>query len=281
MAADLHNSLEEKTPTIHVVVSGASGRMGRAIIESLLGWEELELSAALEKDGHSILGHDVGIMIGRGQWGIDLSSNLHEAVSGGDVVIDFSYPEGTLAMLREVVKQEKSMVIGTTGFTVKENAEIQESAKKVAIVQSSNMSVGVNLMFKLIADTAKILGEGYDIEICEIHHRMKKDAPSGTAIRMGEVAAAARKTTLSESGRFTRHGNIGRRVRGEIGIQTLRGGDVVGEHTVTFAGTGERIELTHRAHNRKIFARGALIAARWITDKKPGLYDMMDVLNLK
>jgi len=264
-----------------VVVSGACGRMGRAILENLFQEEGLALGAALEKSGHSLLGTDAGALVGRGPSGIAVSSDLHEGVSGGGVVIDFTYPESTLVMLREALDQGKPLVIGTTGFSEKEKAEIQKAAKEIAIILSPNMSVGVNVMFKLIADTAKVLGADYDIEICEIHHRLKKDAPSGTAIRMGEVAAEARKTTLPEAGRFTRHGNIGARVPGEIGIQTLRGGDVAGEHTVTFAGPGERIELTHRAQNRNNFARGALMAASWIIDKKPGLYDMLDVLNLK
>jgi len=264
-----------------VVVSGAAGRMGRAILKTLFEEDGLDLAAALEKSGHPLLETDAGALVACEACGIELSCGLREALCSAEAVIDFTYPEGTLATLREAVAQGRPLVIGTTGFSEAQKREIQEASKKIPLVLSPNMSVGVNLMFKLIADTAKVLGESYDIEICEIHHRMKKDAPSGTAVRMGEVAAEARGTSLVDVGRFARHGNIGARKPGEIGLQTLRGGDVVGEHTVTFAGPGERIELVHRAHNRNNFARGALMAARWIIDKKPGRYDMMDVLNLK
>ncbi len=264
-----------------IIVSGAAGRMGRAILESLYENDELELGAALEKKGHPAIHKDAGDLIGIGPWGVAISEFTKKSLQSGDVIIDFTYPQGTVQLIQDTKSKVKPMVIGTTGFT-KDHLKIVESAvKKVPIVLSPNMSVGVNVMFKLIAEATAALGEAYDAEIMEIHHRLKKDAPSGTAIRMGEVVAATRGTTLQQSGRFTRQGNIGAREAGEIGLQSLRAGDVVGEHTMTFAGPGERIELTHRAHNRNNFARGALMAAEWVVDQPPGLYDMMDVLNLK
>ncbi|MBI3802402.1 MAG: 4-hydroxy-tetrahydrodipicolinate reductase [Nitrospirae bacterium] len=264
-----------------LTISGAAGRMGRAILDSLYHDEALTLGAALERKGHPNIGHDAGEAIGVGKWGVVLTDQVKKAVQAGEAIIDFSTPATTIALLQEAVSKKTPMVIGTTGFSSDDDKKIAKAAEKIALVLSPNMSVGVNLLFKLLAETAEALGEAYDIEIVEIHHRQKKDAPSGTALRMGEVLARARKTTLAQSGRFTRHGNIGARPSGEIGIQTLRGGDVVGEHTVTFAGPGERIELTHRAHSRTNFARGALLAARWVAQQPPGLYDMMDVLNLK
>ncbi len=264
-----------------IIISGAAGRMGRAILESLYEEDELELGAALEKTGHPAMKKDVGGLIGIGTWGISISEFSKKSLQSGDVIIDFTYPQGTVQMVQEAKANGKPIVIGTTGLTQDHRKQIDAAAKKIPVVLSPNMSVGVNVMFKLIAEATAALGEAYDAEIMEIHHRLKKDAPSGTAIRMGEVVAASRGTTLQQSGRFTRQGNIGARVSGEIGLQSLRAGDVVGEHTITFAGPGERIELTHRAHNRNNFARGALIAAQWVSQQPPGLYDMMDVLNLK
>lgn len=232
--------------------------MGQAILELLYREKDLTLGAAL-----------------------DMGADIKKGVETGEVVIDFTSPEATLAILKEVVFQKKSMVIGTTGFTVEEKKKIIAASKKIPIVLSPNMSVGVNVVFKLLADAAFALGDAYDAEIVEMHHRQKKDAPSGTALRMGETIARARETTLHEVGRFARNGVIGVRPTEEIGISSIRGGDVVGDHTVIFAGPGERVEITHRAHSRQNFARGALIAARWVINQKPGLYDMMDVLNLK
>lgn len=264
-----------------LIVSGAAGRMGRAILECLYDTDGLELGAALEKKGHPALEKDAGALIGIGSWGVPVSIFSKKTMDSGDVLIDFTYPEGTLQMVEAAETNAKSIVIGTTGFTPDQLKKIEAAAKKIPIVLSPNMSIGVNVMYKLIAEASVALGSAYDVEIMEIHHRLKKDAPSGTAIRMGEILAASRNTTLKQSGRFTRQGNIGIRPAGEIGIQSLRAGDVVGEHTVTFAGPGERIELIHRAHNRNNFARGALLAAQWLEHQSPGLYDMMDVLNLK
>jgi len=264
-----------------VIVSGAAGRMGRAILESLYDEDELELGAALEKKGHPAIKKDAGELIGIGAWGVAVSAFSKKAMKSGDAMIDFTYPQGTVQMVEEARTHGKPLVIGTTGFSQDQLKKIESAAKKIPIVLSPNMSIGVNVMYKLIQEASAALGSAYDVEIMEIHHRLKKDAPSGTAIRMGEVLAAARGTSLQQSGRFTRQGNIGARPAGEIGIQSLRAGDVVGEHTMTFAGPGERIELTHRAHNRNNFSRGALMAAQWLVGQEPGLYDMMDVLNLK
>ncbi len=251
--------------------------MGRAII-ALLGREEgLTLGAALEKKGRA----GVEERTGETSCSIEILDKPRLAVQKGDVIIDFTHPTATMILLQEALKFEKPMVIGTTGVSEEDKEKVRKAAKKIPIVFSPNMSVGMNVMFKLVADAAAALGEEYDAEVVEVHHRNKQDAPSGTALRLGEAIAFARGTRLSRVGRFVRQGMIGARAAGEIGIQSLRAGDVVGEHTVLFAGVGERIELTHHAHNRDNFARGALLAARWVVHQKPGLYTMMDVLNLR
>lgn len=246
-----------------IVLCGAVGRMGRAILEALCTENDLQLGGVIE-------------IAPFGDF-----KDFKDEVSKGEVIIDFTAPDATLTFLQEAISQKKAMVIGTTGFSQEEKKKITVASKKIPIVLSPNMSVGVNVVFKLLADVASALGNQYDAEILEMHHKNKKDAPSGTALHMGEVIASARGTTLSNVGCFSRHGTIGVRPAGEIGIQSLRAGDVVGEHTVLFDGHGERIEISHRAYSRQNFAWGALIAARWIVNQKPGLYDMMDVLNLK
>jgi len=258
--------------------------MGRAILAALHQEEDIILGAALEEKGNLAVRQkqNVGQLMGIDKWNnIPVSANIKNGVLNGEAIIDFTHPTATLAILKEAVSQKKSMVIGTTGFSKEEKEEITAASKKIPIVLSPNMSVGVNVLFKLLADAAYVLGDAYDAEIVEMHHQHKKDAPSGTALRMGESIARARGTTLQKVGRFTRNGFIGERPTGEIGISSLRGGDVVGDHTALFSGPGERIEITHRAHSRDNFARGALIAARWVIDQPPGLYDMMDVLDLK
>jgi 4-hydroxy-tetrahydrodipicolinate reductase len=265
---------------INIVVCGSAGRMGRAILETLSGESDLGLGAALEKKGHPAVGQPVGKLIGVESWLSPVSDDTDTVFSGGDVAIDFTHPEGTLSHLRVATTLKKSMVIGTTGFTQEERGFIVQAAKTIPIVFSPNMSVGVNVIFRLLSDATRALGDAYDVEIVEIHHRHKKDAPSGTSLRMGEVVAEARKTTLSQVGRFAREGNIGARSAGEIGIQSMRGGDVIGDHTILFAGQGERIEITHRADSRKNFAHGAILAARWVVRQPPGLYTMMDVLGV-
>jgi 4-hydroxy-tetrahydrodipicolinate reductase len=256
---------------LKVIVTGAAGRMGRAILDRLAQAEGITLGAALEQSGHPAIGsfpfpHSPSSII----------DSIKTALESGEVVIDFTEPACTMPLLAEAGR--KPMVIGTTGFTEAQRAEIARAAKIAPIVLSPNMSIGVNVMLKLLTEATMALGAEYDVEIVEVHHRHKKDAPSGTALRMGEVIAEARGTSLDQSGCFSRHGMIGPRPSGEIGIQTVRAGDVVGDHTVIFAGQGERIELTHRAHNRNHFAIGALRAAQWVVDQPPGLYTMRDVL---
>jgi 4-hydroxy-tetrahydrodipicolinate reductase len=267
---------------INVIVMGASGKMGGRIISLMQDKTAgLQLSAAVEKKDLPAIGRDAGEIAGCGHLGIPIGHAIGPALLKGDVVIDFTEPSGTLGILPEVAKAKKAIVIGTTGFSPKETDRIRDFAKQIPCVLSPNMSVGVNLIFKILADTARVTGDDYDVEIVEMHHRFKKDAPSGTAMKMAEVVAGTLKRNLDEVGVFARKGVIGERKKKEIGIQSLRGGDVVGEHTVIFAGPGERIEIIHRAHSRDNFARGALLAARWIVNQKPGLYDMQDVLGLK
>ncbi len=267
---------------INVIVTGASGKMGGRIISLMQDKATgLQLTAAVEKKELHAVGRDAGEVAGCGPLGIPIIHPIGKVLTRGDVVIDFTEPSSTMGILPEVAKAEKAIVIGTTGFSKKETDRIRDFAKQIPCVLSPNMSVGVNLVFKILADAARVTGDDYDVEIVEIHHHLKKDAPSGTALKMAQVVADALKRDLDEVGVYARHGVIGERKKKEIGIQSLRAGDVVGEHTVIFAGPGERIEITHRAHSRDNFARGALVAARWIVGRPPGLYDMQDVLGLK
>lgn len=266
---------------VRAIVTGAAGRMGSRIISTIQETEGIEIIGALEREEHPSLGHDAGEVAGVGPIGVKIKDVLGDLLDNSDVLIDFTIPEATLFNLERVYARGKSMVIGTTGFSKEGEAEIRESATKVPCVFSPNMSVGVNIMFKIIQDIAKAAGDEYDVEIVEAHHRHKKDAPSGTAMRMAQILADTLGRNLSEVGRFTRHGIMGERDRKEIGIQSLRAGDIIGDHTVLFGGTGERIEITHRAHSRDNFARGAVRAAMWVVGQQPGLYDMMDVLGLR
>jgi 4-hydroxy-tetrahydrodipicolinate reductase len=267
---------------INVIVMGASGKMGGRIISLMQDKATgLRLAAAVEKKDLPAVGRDAGEVAGCGPLGIPIVHPIGIALPQGDVVIDFTEPSSTMGILPEVARAKKAIVIGTTGFSKTETGRIRDFAKQIPCVLSPNMSVGVNLVFKILADAARVTGDDYDVEIVEIHHHLKKDAPSGTALAMAQVLAEALKRDLDEVGVYARHGVIGERKKSEIGIQSLRAGDVVGEHTVIFAGPGERIEITHRAHSRDNFARGALIAARWIVGRPPGLYDMMDVLGLR
>jgi 4-hydroxy-tetrahydrodipicolinate reductase len=267
---------------INVIVTGASGKMGGRIISLMQDKATgLQLTAAVEKKELPAIGQDAGIVAGCGHLGIPIVHPIGQILTQADVVIDFSEPAGTLGILPEVARTRKAIVIGTTGFSKKETDRIRDFAKQIPCVLSPNMSVGVNLVFKILADAARVTGDDYDVEIVEMHHRFKKDAPSGTAMAMARIVADALKRDLDEVGVYSREGVIGERRKKEIGIQSLRAGDVVGEHTVIFAGAGERIEITHRATSRDNFARGALVAARWIVGRPPGLYDMQDVLGLK
>ncbi len=266
---------------LKAIVVGAAGRMGLRLLAMIRENPAFLLVGAVERKDHPYLGRDAGEMAGLGKCQVPLSGNLSEVISSGDLVIDFTTAETSLKNLRVIVEHGKSAVIGSTGFTSVQMDEIRVFAQKVPCVLSPNMSVGVNVMFRVIGDLARILGEEYDLEVIEAHHRMKKDAPSGTALKMGQILAQARKGNLDEVGIYERKGLIGERKRTEIGMQTIRAGDIVGEHTVIFGGMGERLEVTHRAHSRDNFARGAVRAALWVAKQKPGLYDMQDVLGLK
>ena len=262
-----------------IAVAGSSGRMGRMLVEAVLASDDCQLAGALDIAGSPALGQDAGAFLGR-HTGVAITADLRAALRGSDVLIDFTRPEGTLAHLAACRELGVKAVIGTTGFTPEQKAGIAAHAEHLAIVLAPNMSVGVNVMLRLLDMAARSLGEGYDIEVIEAHHRHKVDAPSGTALAMGEVLAAARGADLAEQGVFTRHGVTGERPPGAIGFATVRGGDIVGDHTVLFAGTGERIEITHRSSSRATYAQGSLRAARFLRGRAPGLYGMNDVLGL-
>jgi len=266
---------------IKVIVAGAAGRMGCRLVSLVRESTVLTLVGALEGTGHRSLGDDAGVAAGAGHTGIPITDNLAALLEKGEVVIDFSAPKATLEHLRIVAQHRRAMVIGTTGFSALELDELQSLAHQVPCVFSPNMSVGVNLIYKIIGEMARTLGDEYDIEVIEAHHRLKKDAPSGTALKMADILADAMNRNLDQVGVYARKGLIGERLRDEIGIQTIRAGDIVGDHTVLFGGMGERIEVTHRASSRDTFARGALRAAQWVVPQQPGLYDMMDVLGLR
>jgi len=257
---------------VKAIVTGAAGRMGGRIINNIQNVEGIELSGALERKGHIVLGKDAGMFSGIGFIGVTISSELELIIDSADVVIDFTTAESSLENLKVVSDAGKAIVIGSTRFSKAQTDEVRNYAKKVPCVFSANMSVGVNVMLKVLRDTAGILGDEYDAEIVEAHHRLKRDAPSGTALMLGRAVAEGFGRDLDEVGVYERHGLIGVRTKKEIGIQTLRGGDIVGDHTVIFAGPGERLEFIHRAHTMDNFAVGAV---------KAGLYDMQDVLGLK
>ncbi len=264
-----------------VILAGAAGRMGRRIGYMVQQQEGLELAAAFEREGCPEIGKDVGEVGGYGNIGVPISEELESVIEQGDVIIDFTFHEATMQFAKLAAKHKKAMVIGTTGLSQENLAELARLAQDFPCVQAPNMAVGVNVLFKVAKKVAAILGDDYDIEIVEAHHRMKKDAPSGTALKLGEMVAEGVNRNLEEVGVFARHGIIGERSKKEIGIQTIRAGDIVGEHTVYFAGAGERLEITHRAHSRDNFARGAALAAAWVSGKPNGMYTMFDVLDLQ
>jgi 4-hydroxy-tetrahydrodipicolinate reductase len=266
---------------IRAIVTGAAGRMGGRIVSLIAETEGIELAGAVERKGHPLVGRDVGEGLGLGRTGVVIEDDLAGPIDRADVVIDFTAPEVSLGHLEIAAAKGKAMVIGSTGFTAEQLGRIRESSGRVRCVLSPNMSVGVNVMLKVLADVAGILGGDYDVEIVEAHHHLKKDAPSGTALKMAQVVAEGLGRDLEKVGVYSRKGLIGERKKDEIGIQTLRAGDIVGEHTVIFGGMGERLEFIHRAHSRDNFARGAIRAALWIADRKNGLYDMQDVLGLR
>jgi 4-hydroxy-tetrahydrodipicolinate reductase len=239
------------------------------------------ISGALERPGHPLAGQDAGLIAGVGAIGVTISDDLNSVVKGCDVLIDFTTPKVSLKNLEVCGLFGKATVIGSTGFTPEERELAKELAREIPVVLAPNMSVGVNVCLKVLADVAKILGNDFDVEIVEAHHRLKKDSPSGTAVRMGEVVAKALGRDYNQVANYHREGICGERTREEIGMQTIRGGDIIGEHTVYFIGEGERIELTHRAHTRDMFSRGSVRAAKWVVGRKPGVYDMQDVLGLR
>ena len=263
-----------------VVVAGAAGRMGSRLIALLKDDPELRLVAALEAPGHPALGRDAGESAGVGRTAVPISDDVEAAIGRDRILIEFSVPEASLAHARVVARQGGRAVIGTTGFTPPQREELARLGQQAPLLVSPNMSVGVNVAFRVLADMARLLGDDYDVEIVETHHRFKKDAPSGTAMRMAEVVAQALGRDLAKTAVYDRHDRLAERATTEIGMAALRSGDVVGEHTVSFGSLGERLELTHRAHSRDNFARGALRAARFIVTAKPGLYSMQDVLGL-
>ena len=266
---------------INCIVTGAAGRMGRRILDIILETEGVDIACATERPGHELIGMDVGDYLGLGLKGCKITDKLESVAGCGDVIIDFTFPEASLAHLKVAADKGKAIVIGSTGFNPGQVEEVRGFAKKIPVVLAPNMSVGVNLLLKVLKEMAAILDEDYDIDIVEAHHRHKKDAPSGTALKMAQVLAEGRGKKLEDIAAYCRHGNIGERKRGEIGIQTLRVGDVVGDHTVIFGTMGERVEITHKASSRDVFARGAVRAAKWVVQQKPGLYDMQDVLGIK
>lgn len=264
---------------LNIAVAGASGRMGHMLIEAVLASPDCQLVAALDLPGSPALGQDAGAFAGRAT-GVAVSADLHTALAGADVLIDFTRPEGTLVHLAVCQPLGVRVVIGTTGFSPQQKAQIAAYAQHLAIVFAPNMSVGVNVMLRLLDLAARSLDASYDVEVIEAHHKHKVDAPSGTALALGEAVARARGVDLATQGVFTRHGHTGERAPGSIGFATIRGGDLVGEHTVMFAGTGERIEISHKSGSRANYAEGSLRAARFLAGKAPGLYGMDDVLGL-
>jgi 4-hydroxy-tetrahydrodipicolinate reductase len=269
-----------RAPTVDVVVAGAAGRMGSRVVACARDAGDIRLVGALEAPGHPAAGRDAGEVAGVGAIGVAIGTDAAAVLGRDRVLIEFSAPEPTLEHLRRIADTGGRAVIGTTGFTPAQREEVAGLARRAAIMLSPNMSVGVTLALQVLATMARALGDDYDVEVTEIHHRFKKDAPSGTALRMAEVVAEALGRDLSVVGVYGRQGVPGERSTKEIGVMSLRSGDVVGEHTVSFGTLGERIELTHRAHNRDTFARGALRAARWIVTRPAGLYSMQDVLGL-
>lgn len=265
---------------VRVCVAGASGRMGQMLIEAVGRSGDCVLSGALDIASSPAVGQDAGAFAGQ-VTGVAITADLPQGLTNSQVLIDFTRPEGTMGHLRECVRQGVHLVIGTTGFSDPQKAEIAEAAKHIAIVMAPNMSVGVNVTLKLLEMAAKALSTGYDIEIIEAHHRHKVDAPSGTALKMGEVIAEAIGRDLKECAVYERYGHTGERDPSTIGFSTIRGGDIVGDHTVLFAGIGERIEVTHKSSSRATYAQGSLRAVRFLSTQERGLFDMFDVLGLR
>ncbi|MFP6664975.1 MAG: 4-hydroxy-tetrahydrodipicolinate reductase [Deltaproteobacteria bacterium] len=261
-----------------LVISGATGRMGRTLLGLAARSKEVEAVGALEATGHAQIGQDAGVAAGTGPCGIQISDDASATLQAGRVLIEFSWPEPSLEHARIAAAQGCGVVLGTTGFSPEQQAELDQLATRIPLLQASNMSVGVTLLTEVVESVARKLGTAFDIEVVETHHRLKKDAPSGTALTLAGAAASGRDAKLADLGVYGREGMIGERKDEEIGVMALRGGDVVGDHTVFFFGTGERLEFTHRAQSREAFASGALRAAAWLAGRAPGHYSMRDVL---
>ncbi|PKO47674.1 MAG: 4-hydroxy-tetrahydrodipicolinate reductase [Betaproteobacteria bacterium HGW-Betaproteobacteria-22] len=265
---------------LKVVIAGCTGRMGHVLLEGVFADTDLVLHGALDRAGNPQLGHDAGEQFGK-ITGVKLTGDVETALKDADVLVDFTRPEASMVYLEACQKAKVALVIGTTGFSAAEKHAIDAASKNIPIVFAPNMSVGVTLLINLVEQAAKVLNDGYDIEVVEMHHRHKVDAPSGTALRLGEAAAKGIGQNLADCAIYAREGVTGEREAGKIGFATLRGGDVVGDHTVVFAGIGERVEITHKASSRATFAVGALRAAKFLAGKQTGLFDMQDVLSLR
>ena len=265
---------------IKVSIMGAAGRMGRSIFHLLNAENDIQIVGATEIQDHPEMGSDIGLVCGEGELGVPITSSIEDSSSDADVIVDFTAPSSTLNNARYASSNTKAMVIGTTGFSEEEKKELSELSKNFPCVFSPNMGIGVNVMFEATKRLAEILGDDFDVEIIEAHHKHKVDAPSGTALRLGEAAAQGLNRDFNSVARFERHGAIGERKEKEIGMQTIRAGDIVGEHTVMFCGVGERIELTHRAMSRDNFAKGVARAVKWVSGKPAGLYTMKEVLGI-
>jgi len=262
---------------LRIGINGAAGRMGRRLVALVAATDDMELVAALEREGHDALGRDAGEVAGAGRLGVPVTTTIE---ARPDVLLDFSSPESAVARARQCAKVGTALVVGTTGLDADQLSALKQAAEKVPCVFAPNMSVGLNVLAKLVKTAAAALGPDYDIEVVEAHHRFKKDAPSGTALKLARAAAEGLRRDLDEVGLYGRHGLTGERTPHEIGIHAVRAGDIVGEHTVLFGALGERVELRHVAHSRDTFARGALRAAHFAAGKKPGMYSMEDVLGL-
>ncbi len=261
-------------------IVGCAGRMGRMLLSEILDQDGLELAGGTESPGHAVLGEDLAVLAGANPQGLLVSDDTAALFAAADVIIDFTIPATTQGHAALAIEHKTALVIGTTGLAADDQAAVERAAQKIAVVQAANMSVGVNVLLGLTEQAAQLLGEDYDIEIVEMHHRHKVDAPSGTALALGKAAAVGRQIDLEKNAVRVRDGHTGPRETGAIGFASLRGGDVAGDHSVIFATDGERIELTHKASSRAVFAKGAVRAARWTQGQMPGLYSMRDVLGL-
>jgi len=268
-----------KTGEVKAIVVGAAGKMGARIVHIIHETPSIKLYRAVERSDHPSVGKDIGEVVGLGKLGILLEGDLRK--EGGDVVINFTNPQASIESLEVAKEKGLAVVIGTTGLNQQQMERVKELSKSVRCVLAPNMSVGMNLMFRIVQEVAQVLGPEYDVEILEAHHRLKKDSPSGTAVKLGELIAKTIGRDFGQVGVYGRKGMVGERTKEEIGMQVIRAGDIVGEHTVLFGGIGERLEITHRAHSRDNFARGAVKAALWVVNQPNGLYDMQDVLGLR